>query len=56
MTVILVLGFCIFFLTVDAFRSMETVPKGTSYTTPGFEALGCLSQDGGKKIEQDYEI
>jgi hypothetical protein len=35
---------------------METVPKGTSYTTPGFEALGYLSQDGGEKVEIDYEI
>ena len=56
MVVLLVLGFCIFFLTIDAFRSMETVPKGTMYTTPGFEMLGALAQDGGEKVEVDYEI
>ena len=56
MVVLLVLGFCIFFLTIDAIRSMETVPKGTMYTTPGFEMLGALAQDGGEKVEVDYEI
>ena len=59
MVVLLVLGFCIFFLTIDAIRSMETVPKGTMHTTFGFEGLGCLAQDGGtpvKSSEPDYEI
>ena len=56
MVVLLVLGFCIFFITIDAIRSMETVPKGTMHTTFGFEGLGCLAQDGGEKVEVDYEI
>ena len=57
MVVLLVLGTIIFFLTIDAIRSMEIrVPRGTMYTTPGFEALGCLAQDGGERVEPDYEI
>jgi hypothetical protein len=57
MVVLLVLGTIIFFLIVDAIRSMEIrVPRGTMYTTPGFEALGCLAQDGGERVEPDYEI
>ena len=49
MTVLLVLAFFIFFLTVDFFKKQEV--KGTTYTTSGFEALGCLAQDGGTKVE-----
>jgi hypothetical protein len=56
MVVLLVLGFCLFFITIDAIRSLDTVPKGTMHTTFGFEGLGCLAQDGGEKVEVDYEI
>ena len=60
MVVLLVLGTIIFFLIVDAIRSMEIrVPRGTMHTTFGFEGLGCLAQDGGtpvKSSEPDYEI
>ena len=57
MTVLLVLLFCIFFLTVDWFKTHPVrTPRGTMYTTPGFEALGALAQDGGEKVENDYQI
>jgi hypothetical protein len=59
MTVLLVLFTICFFLAVDAIRSMDIrVPRnlGTMHTTFGFEGLGCLAQDGGIKIEPDYEI
>jgi hypothetical protein len=57
MTVLLVLAFIIFFLTIDYFKTHPVrAPRGTMYTTPGFEALGCLAQDGGEKIENDYQI
>jgi len=26
--------------------------QGTQYTTPGYEALGALAQDGGKRIDK----
>ena len=58
MVVLLVLFTICFFLTIDAVRSMVRVPRnlGTTYTTFGFEGLGCLAQDGGEKVEVDYEI
>jgi hypothetical protein len=57
MTVLLVLAFCIFFLTIDYFKEHPVrLPSGTMYTTPGFEMLGALAQDGGEKIENDYQI
>ena len=61
MTVLLVLFTIIVFLAVDAVRSMVRVPRnlGTTYTTFGFEGLGCLAQDGGipvEKAEPNYEI
>ena len=59
MTVILVLSVFILFLTIDWFKTKAvTVPHRTYtvYTTPGFEMLGALAQDGGEKIENDYEI
>ena len=57
MTVLLVLAFFMFFLTVDWFKTHPArSPRGTTYTTPGFEALGCLAQDGGEKVENDYQI
>jgi len=27
-------------------------PRGTMFTTPGFEALGALAQDGGEPYEE----
>jgi len=57
MVVLLVLGTFVVALSIDAIWSMNIrVPSGTTYTTPGFEMLGCLAQDGGTKIEPDYEI
>jgi hypothetical protein len=44
MTVLLVLAFFILFLTIDWFKMHPIrLPKGTMYTTPGFEALGAHS-------------
>ena len=57
MTVLLVLAFFIFFLAVDWFKTHPVrLPSGTMFTTPGFEMLGALAQDGGEKIENDYQI
>ena len=61
MVVLLVLFTICFFLAIDAVRSMVRVPRnlGTTYTTFGFEGLGCLAQDGGTPVEpseSDYEI
>ena len=58
MVVLLVLFTICFFLAVDAIRSMVRVPRnlGTMHTTFGFEGLGCLAQDGGERVELDYEI
>ncbi len=56
MVVILVLGTFVIFLTLDQLitwndkRVRET--RGTMITTPGFEMLGALAQDGGGKIEK----
>lgn len=55
MVVILVLGTFIVFLAIDVLLPLTKnvrVPKGTHYTTPGFEMLGALAQDGGEKIEK----
>ena len=60
MVVLLVLFTFILFLAIDAIKtrleSRERVCRGTMFTTPGFEMLGALAQDGGEKIENDYEI
>jgi len=57
MVVILVLGTFVVFLAIDWFKSHPVrMPSGTMHTTPGFEMLGCLAQDGGEKVENDYEI
>ena len=57
MTILLVLAFFIFFLAVDWFKTHPVrLPSGTMFTTPGFEMLGALAQDGGEKIENDYQI
>ena len=56
MTVILVLGTFILFLTLDYVktrcesRQKTFVLKGTSITTSGFEMLGALAQDGGEPV------
>ena len=50
MVVLLVLFTSTVFLSIDSFRNWNKnrirVPRGTMYTTPGFEVLGCLAQDG----------
>lgn len=57
MTVLLVLLVFITFLLIDWFKTQPVrEPRGTMYTTPGFEALGALAQDGGSPVENDYEI
>jgi hypothetical protein len=58
MTVLLVIGTFVTFLVIDYFKSRDRVyvPRGTCYTTRGFEMLGALSQDGGEVIENDYQI
>ncbi len=54
MTILLVLAFFIFFLAVDWFKTHPIhLPSGTIFTTPGFEALGALAQDGGEKVKKD---
>jgi len=58
MTVILVLFTLCLFLGIDALKThyQVRVPHGMMFTTPGFEMLGALAQDGGTRIEIDYEI
>ena len=56
MTVLLVLFTLVVFLAIDVLMPKTKnvrVPKGTTYTTPGFEMLGCLAQDGGKKVDPE---
>ena len=54
MTVILVLFVFVTFLTIDYFKTRPVrVPRGTLYTTPGFEMLGALAQDGGTTVESE---
>lgn len=51
MTFLLVLAFFIFFLAVGWFKTHPVrAPRGTMITTPGFEMLGCLAQDGGTPV------
>jgi hypothetical protein len=58
MTVILVLFTLCLFLGIDALKThyQVLVPRGTMFTTPGFEMLGAMAQDGGERVEIDYEI
>jgi hypothetical protein len=58
MTVLLVLFTLCLFLGIDALKThyQVHVQCGTMFTTPGFEMLGALAQDGGTRIEIDYEI
>ena len=57
MTVILVLFTFIFFLVVDAlktrYENRVRVARGTRITTPGFEMLGALAQDGGEPVKEN---
>ena len=58
MVILLVLGTIVFFLVIDYFKTRPktyVVPRG-AYISPGFEALGALCNDGGKPVENDYEI
>jgi hypothetical protein len=59
MTVILVLLFFVVFLAADHFMKAAPkqtyVPRGTTFTTPGFEMLGALAQDGGTLKSEDAE-
>ena len=54
MTVLLVLLMFGFFLAIDYISTRRPVLKGT-YTTPGFEYLGALAQDGGERIKNEPE-
>ncbi len=52
MTVLLVLAFFVTFLAIDWFKTHPiSIHHGTMVTTPGFEMLGALAQDGGEKVE-----
>jgi hypothetical protein len=55
MTVLFMLFTFGFFLTLDHIRkiSAQRTLCGTQYTTPGFEMLGALAQDGGKLVKTD---
>lgn len=48
--VILLFSIC---LGIDYFRTRTPIERGTMYTTPGYEFLGALAQDGGDKLEVD---
>ena len=52
MTVILVLLMFAIFIGIDYVRTYRAhaLPKGTMITTRGYEMLGALAQDGGKKM------
>jgi hypothetical protein len=57
MTVILVLIFLVWFLAIDnlIIKPMFFTKKkesGTYITTPGFEMLGALAQDGGELVNK----
>jgi hypothetical protein len=56
MVVLLVLFTIILFLSIDAIKTWDAkrirAPRGTMYTSPGFEMLGALAQDGGNKVEE----
>ena len=60
MTVILVLFTFILFLTIDAlktrYENRARTVRGTMFTTPGFEALGALAQDGGELMKKDEPV
>ena len=52
MTVLLMLLLFSICLTIDYTRKARRVAlKGTMYTTPGYEFLGALAQDGGEQVK-----
>jgi hypothetical protein len=56
MTVLLMLLFFAFFLGLDYYRKTRRVrvmKPGTEYTTPGYEFMGALAQDGGEPAEKE---
>jgi hypothetical protein len=55
MTVLFMLLTFGFFLTIDYIRKVKAQRAlcGTQYTTPGFEMLGALAQDGGELVKLD---
>ena len=57
MVVILVLFTLVFFLVVDHLKTWNDnrirTPRGTMYTSPGFEMLGALAQDGGSTMKSE---
>jgi hypothetical protein len=59
MTVILVLLFFVAFLLADYLMkpapAQTYVMRGTTITSPGFEMLGALAQDGGTLKSEDAE-
>jgi hypothetical protein len=53
MVVLLVLLTFASALGIDYIKTRHVFePRGTMYTTLGFECLGALAQDGGEKIEK----
>jgi len=66
MTILLVLSTLVTFLIIDWCRTAAEEQRrafafqkvrGTYITSPGFECLGALAQDGGIRVEQvDWEI
>jgi hypothetical protein len=66
MTVILVLLFFVWFLAIDNFiitpmffskkSPLSFKNKGTYVTTPGFEGLGALAQDGGELVQDRKSV
>ena len=60
MTVILVLFTFVFFLSIDAIKTWNDnrvrAPRGTMITSPGFEMLGALAQDGGEKVKDSKPL
>ena len=59
MTVLLVLFFFVLFLLIDWFKTAhdrKLGTLGTTITTPGFEALGALAQDGGGRLQDRGHI
>ena len=55
MTVLFVLFTFGSFLTIDYIRKVKAQRAlcGTQYTTPGFELLGALAQDGGEPVKAE---
>jgi hypothetical protein len=60
MAVLLMILLFAVFISIDFARTHRARPiesgfsRGTQYTTPGYEMLGALAQDGGKLIESNF--